>query len=81
MHMIAYITSHMRGSSTVSFWQVCDTHLWFFHVALVCAIVAGSGKSTLLNTMALRLDKGVTQSGELKLNGREYDIAELKRMR
>jgi hypothetical protein len=31
--------------------------------------------------MALRLDKGVTQSGELKLNGRDYDIAELKRMR
>eukprot|EP00953_Heterococcus_sp_UTEX-ZZ885_P004663 3011-Heterococcus_DN1.PRE.2 len=41
----------------------------------------GSGKSTLLNTLALRLDRGVTVSGDLKLNGRDYDIAELKLVR
>jgi hypothetical protein len=42
---------------------------------------AGSGKSTLLNTLALRLDRAVSLTGELRLNGRAYDNAELKRMR
>jgi ABC-type uncharacterized transport system YnjBCD ATPase subunit len=40
--------------------------------------ITGSGKSTLLNTLALRLDRAVTFTGDLKLNGRDYDIAELK---
>ncbi|KXZ51256.1 hypothetical protein GPECTOR_13g743 [Gonium pectorale] len=41
---------------------------------------SGSGKSTLLNTLACRLDHGVSISGELKLNGNEYSNAELKKM-
>eukprot|EP00611_Tribonema_gayanum_P017886 TRINITY_DN3082_c1_g1_i3.p1 TRINITY_DN3082_c1_g1~~TRINITY_DN3082_c1_g1_i3.p1 ORF type:complete len:640 (+),score=234.61 TRINITY_DN3082_c1_g1_i3:294-2213(+) len=45
-----------------------------------CMGPSGSGKSTLLNTLALRLDRAVSVSGDLRLNGRSYDNAELKRM-
>ncbi|CAM9989954.1 unnamed protein product, partial [Phaeothamnion confervicola] len=41
---------------------------------------SGSGKSTLLNTLALRMDRGVTISGDMRLNGRPYTNAELKLM-
>ena len=41
---------------------------------------SGSGKSTLLNSLALRLDRAVTIEGSLRLNGREYDVRELKLM-
>ncbi|GIL62773.1 hypothetical protein Vafri_16946 [Volvox africanus] len=39
---------------------------------------SGSGKSTLLNTLSCRLDRGVSVTGELKLNGQLYSSAELK---
>ncbi|PNG99409.1 ABC transporter G family member 6 [Tetrabaena socialis] len=41
---------------------------------------SGSGKSTLLNTLALRLDRNMSVSGELKLNGQDYSNAELKKI-
>ncbi|CAM9242317.1 unnamed protein product [Phaeothamnion confervicola] len=41
---------------------------------------SGSGKSTLLNALALRLDRGVTTEGEVRLNGRPYANSELKLM-
>eukprot|EP00611_Tribonema_gayanum_P017883 TRINITY_DN3082_c0_g2_i2.p1 TRINITY_DN3082_c0_g2~~TRINITY_DN3082_c0_g2_i2.p1 ORF type:complete len:379 (+),score=122.33 TRINITY_DN3082_c0_g2_i2:347-1483(+) len=45
-----------------------------------CMGPSGSGKSTLLNTLALRLDPAVSVVGDLRLNGRAYDNAQLKRM-
>ncbi|CAF1467821.1 unnamed protein product [Adineta steineri] len=41
---------------------------------------SGSGKSTLLNTLACRLDVNTIVQGEMRLNGMEYDNAELKRI-
>ncbi|KAL6746463.1 P-loop containing nucleoside triphosphate hydrolase protein [Haematococcus lacustris] len=40
---------------------------------------SGSGKTTLLNTLACRLDRNTKVSGELRLNGRGYSAAELKK--
>lgn len=41
---------------------------------------SGSGKSTLLNTLACRLDVNTVVQGEMRLNGANYDNAELKRI-
>jgi ABC-type transport system involved in cytochrome bd biosynthesis fused ATPase/permease subunit len=41
---------------------------------------SGCGKSTLLNTLACRLDVNTTVEGEMRLNGRPYQNAELKKM-
>lgn len=41
---------------------------------------SGSGKSTLLNTLACRMGQSASISGRILLNGREYKIADLKKM-
>ena len=41
---------------------------------------SGSGKSTLLNTLACRLDVNTVVQGEMRLNGAQYNNAELKRL-
>ncbi|CAM6115385.1 unnamed protein product [Calypogeia fissa] len=41
---------------------------------------SGSGKSSLLNTLACRMDKSASVSGKIRLNGKEYTNADLKRM-
>lgn len=45
-----------------------------------CAIMgpSGSGKTTLLNTLACRLDRDTSATGELRLNGLTYSNKELK---
>ncbi|KIY99034.1 white-brown-complex ABC transporter family [Monoraphidium neglectum] len=39
---------------------------------------SGSGKSTLLNALSLRLDPGMTQTGEMRINGMAYSNSDLK---
>ncbi|KAJ1628748.1 P-loop containing nucleoside triphosphate hydrolase protein [Pavlovales sp. CCMP2436] len=39
---------------------------------------SGCGKSSLLNTLALRLDKAVAQTGDIRLNGCAYTRRQLK---
>ena len=41
---------------------------------------SSSGKSTLLNTLACRLDVNTVVQGEMRLNGAQYNNAELKRL-
>lgn len=39
---------------------------------------SGSGKSTLVNALACRLTPGMYAEGEVRLNGREYSLSDLK---
>jgi ATP-binding cassette subfamily G (WHITE) protein 2 len=41
---------------------------------------SGSGKSTLLNTLACRMGQSASIAGRILLNGRDYKIADLKKM-
>lgn len=41
---------------------------------------SGSGKSTLLNTLACRMDKSASVTGQIRLNGKEYTSTDLKKM-
>lgn len=50
---------------------------WIFRP---CAGPSGAGKSTLLNALSMRLDKGATMEGKVRLNGQPYSLATLKRI-
>lgn len=52
---------------------------------IICGFTAimgpsGSGKSTLLNTLACRMRQSASVTGRILLNGRDYKIADLKKI-
>ena len=80
------LLNNISGAITGGLWAVMgivsDTtdELVHFHLLNYLLGPSGSGKSTLLNTLACRLDVNTVVQGEMRLNGAEYDNAELKRI-
>jgi ABC-type transport system involved in cytochrome c biogenesis ATPase subunit len=82
----------MSGTCPTGLWQLSRAVEWLLqqlHAPITPALAlsaspqgpSGSGKSTLLNTLALRLDPGVTLSGDMAINGKPYTNALLKQVR
>ncbi len=46
----------------------------------ICYHHVCAGKTTLLNTLACRLDRNQVTHAQVKLNGKDYSSAQLKRM-
>ena len=79
------LLSNTTGAITGGLWAVMGEYLIFVsssdHLFRLWFVgPSGSGKSTLLNTLACRLDVNTIVEGEMRLNGAQYDNAELKRI-